>query len=45
VDKWAFDLKEQYMKTAFEHLEEIAVLSSRKTALRELAGFLVKREY
>lgn len=45
VDKWAFDLKEQYMKTAFEHLEEIAVLSSRKSALRELAGFLVKREY
>jgi geranylgeranyl diphosphate synthase type II len=45
VDKWAFDLKDQYMKTAFEHLEEIAVLSSRKTALRDLAGFLVKREY
>ncbi len=45
VDKWAFDLKEQYMKKAYEHLEEIAVLSSRKTALRELAGFLVKREY
>ena len=45
VDKWAFDLKEEYMQIAFEHLEEIAVLSSRKTSLRELAGFLVKREY
>jgi geranylgeranyl diphosphate synthase type II len=45
VDKWAFDLKEKYVTSAFEHLENIAVLSARKTSLKELAHFLVQREY
>lgn len=45
VDKWAFDLKEQYINSAFHHLDEIAVTSSRKEPLRHLAQFLVQREY
>lgn len=45
VDKWAFDLKEQFVNKAYQHLEDAPVLSSRKTALKELAGILVKREY
>ena len=45
VDSWAFDLKEKYINEAFRHLEETAVLSVRKEPLKELAYFLVKREY
>lgn len=45
VDKWAFDLKEKYISTAFQHLEDAAVLSARKDPLRQLAYFLVQREY
>lgn len=45
VDKWAADLKEKYMDTALYHLDEMAVLSTRKEPLRELANFLVKREH
>ncbi len=45
VDAWARALKENYIKTAFRHLEEIAVISSRKEPLRKLAEFLVQREY
>lgn len=45
IDKWAFDLKEKYIKEAFYHLEEIAVVSSRKQPLRELAEFLIQREH
>ncbi len=45
VDKWAFDLKEKFVQTAFDHLENCAVLSSRKEPLKELAQFLVQREY
>ena len=45
VDKWAFDLKEKYLNEAFKHLDEIAVLSSRKKPLQDLAHFLVQREY
>lgn len=44
VDKWAFDLKEQYITTAFQHLEDIAVISARKEPLKQLAHFLVQRE-
>ena len=44
VDKWAFELKEKYMNAAWENLEEVAVLSSRKEPLKKLAGFLVQRE-
>jgi geranylgeranyl diphosphate synthase type II len=45
VDEWARQLKEQYISTAFSHLEEIAVLSVRKKPLQQLAGFLVQRDY
>lgn len=45
VNKWAADLKEKYITEAFEHLEEIAVVSSRKESLRDLAHFLVQREH
>jgi len=45
VDKWAFDLKDRYLASAFEHLENIAVISARKKPLEELARFLVQREY
>ena len=45
VDEWARQLKEQYFEKALFHLEEIAVLSRRKTALEELAQFLVQREH
>ncbi|AXY74970.1 polyprenyl synthetase family protein [Paraflavitalea soli] len=45
VDKWAFDLKEQYITSAFQHLDNIAVLSGRKEPLTKLAHFLVQRDY
>ena len=45
VDDWAKSLKEKYVTKAFEHLEEIAVISNRKKPLNELASFLVKRDY
>ena len=45
VDDWAIELKEKYLATAYQHLEEIAVLSNRKKPLIELARFLVQRDY
>jgi len=45
VDEWAKELKGKYVDAAFKHLEDIAVLSSRKKPLKELAEFLVQREY
>lgn len=45
VDKWAFDLKDRYLNQALHHLEEMAVFSTRKEHLKQLAQFLVKREY
>lgn len=45
VDKWAANLKHQYLNAALEHLEEMAVLSSRKEPLKELAHFLVQRDW
>jgi geranylgeranyl diphosphate synthase type II len=45
VDKWAFDLKDQYLNAALQHLEEMAVLSTRKEPLKQLANFLVQRDY
>ena len=41
---WAKDLKETYFKKAMESLEEVAVLSSRKTELEKLARFLMQRD-
>lgn len=45
VDKWAFDLKEKFITTAFKHLEDAAIVSVRKQPLQKLAQFLVQREY
>ncbi len=45
VDQWALQLKDKYLDQAFEHLEDIAVLSKRKEPLMELAQFLVKRDH
>jgi geranylgeranyl diphosphate synthase type II len=45
VDQWARQLKDKYVDTAHQHLEDIAVVSIRKKPLRELASFLVQRDY
>lgn len=45
VDEWARSLKEKYITAAFQHLEDIAVLSVRKKPLQQLASFLVQREH
>lgn len=45
VDEWAMQLKNQYFEKAMQHLEDIAVLNKRKEPLRQLAQFLVQREY
>jgi geranylgeranyl diphosphate synthase type II len=45
VDDWALQVKNQFLDEAFEHLEDIAVLSQRKEPLKELALFLVQRDY
>ncbi|MBM3415563.1 MAG: polyprenyl synthetase family protein [Bacteroidetes bacterium] len=45
ADSWALQLKNKYLDEAFEHLEDIAVLSKRKEPLRELAHFLIKRDH
>jgi geranylgeranyl diphosphate synthase type II len=44
VDVWAAKLKDQYLSKALTHLEDIAVLSSRKEELKSLAGYLLQRE-
>lgn len=45
VDEWAMRLKNQYLEKAMQHLEDIAVLNKRKEPLKQLAQFLVQREY
>jgi geranylgeranyl diphosphate synthase, type II len=45
VDEWANQFKDKYLNTALQHLEDIAVVSSRKKPLMELAEFLIQREY
>ncbi len=45
VDEWALQLKNKWLNEAFTHLEDIAVLSKRKEPLKELAHFLVRRDY
>lgn len=45
VDEWAKSLKEKYINKAFQHLEDIAVISRRKKSLQELTSFLVQRDY
>jgi geranylgeranyl diphosphate synthase type II len=45
VDEWAKQLKDKYLQTALKHLEDIAVLNIRKEPLKELAAFLIQRDY
>jgi geranylgeranyl diphosphate synthase type II len=45
VDDWAISLKDKYITEAFDHLEDIAVLSKRKEPLKQLAQYLVQREH
>ncbi len=45
VGEWAQQFKQQYYVTALKHLEDIAVVSSRKAPLTELAEFLIQRDY
>ena len=45
VDAWANNLKEKYVQTAYQHLHEIAVTTTRKKPLIDLAEFLIEREY
>ena len=45
ADVLTLQLKNRYLDEALQHLEDIAVLSKRKEPLRELAQFLVKRDY
>ncbi len=43
-DEWATQLKESFYNNALHHLEEIAVLSSRKQQLQDFADYLLQRE-
>lgn len=43
VHNWANELKEKYLQTALQHLEDIAVTSKRKEPLKDLALFLIDR--
>jgi geranylgeranyl diphosphate synthase, type II len=45
ADEWALKLKNQFLDESFNDLEEVAVQSKRKEELKELAHFLVQREY
>jgi geranylgeranyl diphosphate synthase type II len=44
VGEWANQLKEKYLQTALQHLEDTAVQAVRKKPLIELAGYLIQRE-
>jgi geranylgeranyl diphosphate synthase type II len=44
VDAWSIELKEKYLQMALTNLEDIAVTSTRKTALLSLANYLMQRE-
>ncbi len=44
ADKWAGELKEKYLRQALGHMEDIAVVSTRKQPLKDLAAFLISRE-
>ena len=43
VADWAENLKAKYLQEAFDHLEKIAVMDSRKKPLIELANYLMNR--
>jgi geranylgeranyl diphosphate synthase, type II len=43
ADRAATEAKQQYIERAFSHLDQIAVPGENKTALRELADYLLER--
>jgi geranylgeranyl diphosphate synthase type II len=45
ADEWARNLKDDYFQKALKHLEDVAVLSSRKKQLTDLANFLIGRDH
>ena len=45
ADNWAQELKNKYLQTALQHLEDTAVTQARKQPLAELAAYLIQREY
>lgn len=45
ADEWTIQLKNRYFEEAMKHLEDIAVISRRKVPLRDLAVYLLKRDY
>jgi geranylgeranyl diphosphate synthase, type II len=45
VDQWANELKEKYVAEAYQHLEDIAVVSVRKQPLHKLADYLLHRDH
>jgi geranylgeranyl diphosphate synthase, type II len=45
VDEWAMQLKHQYLQMAMQNLDDIAVLNKRKEPLKQLANFLIQRDY
>jgi geranylgeranyl diphosphate synthase type II len=44
VDAWARQLKQEYYEKALLHLNEVAVLSARKSELLNLANYLLQRD-
>ena len=44
LDAWAIELKEKYLQMALANLDDIAVTSTRKSALLALANYLMQRE-
>ncbi|MFN8243165.1 MAG: polyprenyl synthetase family protein [Ferruginibacter sp.] len=44
VDAWASALKDKYLQTALQHLEDTAVIAARKQPLQELAAYLISRD-
>jgi geranylgeranyl diphosphate synthase, type II len=45
VDEWAKQLKEKYLREAFNHLDSISVDQQQKESLKKLAHFLIDREH
>ena len=44
VDNWAREIKERYLQTALQHLQDIAVTEKRKVCLTKLASFFIERD-
>jgi geranylgeranyl diphosphate synthase type II len=44
VDEWALQLKQRFLEESMQALEDIAVLSTRKKPLIDLAHYLIQRE-